>query len=140
MPLDIQEIKDEVSKGERGKKSILLWNAYEIAAEEHDLDYFKGILKTHEEQLVQELQEKAERDAKKAEKEAKKDAKKNKTDADGDVDMEGADGGSTKKKKAPTKKRKEPAGGEAEEEQKVCFTPHPILNIVPRPVSDFVRI
>lgn len=132
IPLDIQEIKDEVAKGERGKKSVALWNAYGIAAEEHELDHFKGILKSHEEQLVQELQEKAEREAKKAEEKAEREAKKaeekankearkKKVDADGDTTM---DGTGSAKKKAASKKRKE-TSGEAEEEQKVssprCF-------------------
>lgn len=123
VPLDIQDIKDEVAKGERGKRTVALWSAYEIAAEEHDLDHFKEILKKHEEQLVQELQAKAERDAKKAEKDAKKEAKKSKADADGDVEMEDAEDGGAKKKKTPSKKRKEPASGDAEDELKVCLPP-----------------
>lgn len=112
-----------MASGERGKRTVKLWEAYQIAAQEHDLDHFKTMLKNHEEQVIQEAQAQAERDAakkeKEAEKAARKEARKSKGDAE-DVEM-GNTEESAKKKKTPSKKRKEPADGEVEDDQKVSL-------------------
>lgn len=113
--LDPDECKDK----QQGKMSKTLFAAYQIAAEGHDLDYFKQILKdfqeeqrAFEEEQAKKDAEKAEADAKKAEKaaetketagvekEKKKKARKSKGGDDEDVAMEDAE--ETK----PSKKRK----------------------------------
>jgi hypothetical protein len=108
VPLDVTEIKEVVEKGEQGKKTKALWEAYKIASEEHDLDHFKGLLKTHEALVRAEEQRLAEEEAKRL---AKKDKKKSKTDADGDVEM--GDGEEPAAKKKPSKKRKKEDDGDA---------------------------
>jgi hypothetical protein len=108
--LDMDELKEIVAKNDPGKKTKALWNAYVVASENHDLEYFKQMLKDHEDRMRDEeirLEEEARNaeeaaEAKRLEKEQNK-SKKAKTDADGDVVMgDGADG----EKKKPSKKRK----------------------------------
>lgn len=107
---------EECQGKQQGKLSKALFSAYQIAAEGHDLDYYKQILKDfQEEQRVYEEEqakleaEQAEADAKKAEttnapeadgKEKKKKARKSKGGADEDIEM--ADAEQIK----PSKKRK----------------------------------
>ena len=43
-PLDLDEVKQMVEKGEQGNKTNALWQAYKVAAEGHDLLYFKNML------------------------------------------------------------------------------------------------
>lgn len=96
-PLDPAECKDVSEKG----KAKPLIAAYKIAAEGHDLGYFKNLLADHQAALQQEIDEreaqKAAKAAAKAEK-AKKSKRKSKG-ADTDVDMEDADKKSSKKRK-----------------------------------------
>ena len=50
MPLDVDEVKDTVERGDQGKKSKALWSAYQVGAEGHDLQWFKDLLEEHESQ------------------------------------------------------------------------------------------
>lgn len=101
-----------------------LYAAHQLAAEKHDLDYFKQILKSFMEQRAADLQAKeAAKEAAKAAKKASKTKKQSKAAAqeDGDIEMadapaeadsEGAEAAGDKPKKS--KKRK------AEEDGLVC--------------------
>lgn len=117
--LDLDAIKTEVATGDRGKKSHALFGAYEVAAEEHDLKWFKDMLIQHEnsERLrrEEEIRLEAERKEKEIEKEEKRKAKLTKAakDGDGDVAMDDAD---APKKKAD-KKRKKSSGDAGDEDQ-----------------------
>jgi len=96
-----------------------LWEAYKVAAENHDLSYFKNMLREHEERRLQLEQEEAEREAKKAAKEAKKKSKE--AAADDDVDMDDADeGGEGVKAPKSSKKRKKVVDSDGER-TKVSF-------------------
>jgi len=116
-PLHTDEVKDV----EQGKKPKQLWGAYEVAAEGHDLQYFKDLLAQHEVDMREEAaaaEAAAEEKAAKAEK--KKSAKKSKAtvsdddtemmddDADPEAEEEGA------KKPKSTKKRKKDAESDGE--------------------------
>jgi hypothetical protein len=123
MPLDVDDVKDTVEKGDQGKKSKALWSAYQVAAEGHDLQWFKSLLEDHESQrkAAEEASIAAEeaRIAAEEEKKTKKEKKqKAKTDKDGDVEMEGAENEDGEKKKVTKKRKKEE--GEADT-PKVCF-------------------
>ena len=112
-PLDPAECKDVSEKN----KSKLLIGAYKVAAEGHDLQYFKNLLSDHQAALQQEVEEReaeeAAKAAAKAEKETKKDKRKSKG-AETDVDMEDAEAG---KKSKVTKKRKKDAEPDVEPEK-----------------------
>jgi hypothetical protein len=103
--LDLDEIKDIVARGDQGKKSKNLWEAYEIAAENYELQHFRDMLNEHdklqqEEQAIQ-LAKEEEKQEKQAKREKK--AKAKAADADGDVDMGDSD---APPKKKPSNKRK----------------------------------
>lgn len=84
--------------------SIALYAAHQLAAENHDLDYFKNLLREFEEARVEEA---AAKEAAKAAKTPKK-GKKSKeiTDEADDEDVEMADAEEAEKKPKATKKRK----------------------------------
>ncbi|KAL1603586.1 hypothetical protein SLS60_005174 [Paraconiothyrium brasiliense] len=132
IPFHLDEIKKEVESGNSTKKNKQLWEAYEIAAEGHDLSYFKDIL-VHHEQAVQEdeLAKEAKREEK-AEKAAKKAAKRKSTAAAEEEDVEMGDADDTAaasaKKAKPTKKRKKEADSEGDEE-KPAKTPKTTLKL-----------
>lgn len=100
---------------EKGKSKSLL-EAYKVAAEGHDLEYFKNMLEQHAAAIREDEEA---REAKEAEKAEKADRKKRKSDAklakSDDVDMEDAD--SSPKKSS--KKRKKDAESDDEETEKV---------------------
>ncbi|KAL5362615.1 hypothetical protein BJX96DRAFT_154248 [Aspergillus floccosus] len=117
-PIDAAACK-EVSPKNKGK---LLLAAYAVAAEGHDLQYFKELLADHQRALEQEEEEREAQAAAKAAAKAEKDAKKNKRKSmeiadDEDVDMEDAD---TAKKSKSSKKRKKDA---EDEDEKPAKTP-----------------
>ncbi|RHZ72627.1 hypothetical protein CDV55_107711 [Aspergillus turcosus] len=122
-PLDPASCKDVPEKG----KSKLLLAAYAVAAEGHDLQYFKDLLADHQRALQQELEEQeaqqAAKEAAKAEREAKKNKRKSMDIVDDleDIDLEDAD---EPKKAKTSKKRKKDAetDGEAEKPAKTPKT------------------
>lgn len=100
--------------------------AYKVAAEGHDLQYFKNLLADHQRAIQQEIEEReaaaAEKAAQKAQKEAakkeEKDKKKKRKSVAAeseDVEMADADDGDKKPKSA--KKRKKDAESDAEGEK-----------------------
>ncbi|KAJ5816935.1 hypothetical protein N7447_009168 [Penicillium robsamsonii] len=113
-PLDPAECKNISEKN----KTKSLINAYKVASEGHNLQYFKKLLNDHQAAIDQEEAEfeaqEAEKAAAKAAKEAKKGKRKSKG-AETDIEMEDAD--DSKKSKAPSKKRKKDAETDAEAEK-----------------------
>jgi len=113
-PITPEECKDAPEKG----KAKSLIEAYKIAAEGHDLQYYKDMLDEHKALVKQEDEARAEREAKKANK-AKRKSGANPTAAadDGTDDMEIDDEGETLKPKS--KKRKKDADSDGEEKVKI---------------------
>jgi hypothetical protein len=120
--LDIEEVKKQVEAGNTQKKKKALWEAYEVAAEEHDLQWFKDMLEGHEKALQVDAEEKAANAAKKQEKKEKKNRKSIAVEESEDVEMEDADdmGSTPAKKPKQSKKRKKDVESEGESE-KVCL-------------------
>ncbi|KAF1975772.1 hypothetical protein BU23DRAFT_67437 [Bimuria novae-zelandiae CBS 107.79] len=120
LPFDIEAIKKDVEAGNNAKKSKALWDAYVIAAEGHDLQYFKDLLINHEKALADdELVQETKREEK-AEKVKKAAKRKSTAGVEGeDVEMEDADdtAAPSAKKAKPSKKRKKEAGSEGDEEK-----------------------
>ncbi|KAJ5857679.1 hypothetical protein N7455_008573 [Penicillium solitum] len=113
-PLDPAECKNISEKN----KSKSLVNAYKVASEGHNLQYFKKLLNEHQAAIDQEEAEFEAQEAEKAAAKAAKDAKKGKRKSKGaetDVEMEDAD--DSKKSKAPSKKRKKDVETDAEAEK-----------------------
>lgn len=111
-PLDTNTCKDTTEKG----KSKPLLAAYEKAAEQHGLDYFKDMLADHQKAVKEDLEAQAERDAKKAHKSKRKSTDVTIEDADDmDVDDE-AEG-----PKPKSKKRKKEFDSDGDEKVMLCF-------------------
>ncbi|KAI6820989.1 hypothetical protein KC340_g13320 [Hortaea werneckii] len=123
-PLDPEQCKEKP----KGKMTKALSSAYELAVENHDLQYYKDELKRFQEEHQQYLESVAEAEAeaervaeekakaaeeaaKEEEKKPKKKARKSK-DADEDVEMDDAEAPKS------TKKRKKDADSEAENKPK----------------------
>lgn len=108
MPLEVDDIKRTVETGDSGKKTKALWEAYQIAAEQHDLNYFKEMLVEHEKRVIQEQRDFEEKQAKKDTEEVKKPKQKRKSETTiaEDTEMEDAGGDEDQKKSKKTNKRK----------------------------------
>jgi hypothetical protein len=111
-PLKPEECADVSPKS----KSKQLVEAYKIAAEGHDLAFFKNMLGEHEAAIQQDIEAKEAKEAEKAEKAAKK-KRKSEVKADDDVDMEDADDAEPKKS---SKKRKKEVDEDDEDEKVSC--------------------
>ncbi|KAJ5566232.1 hypothetical protein N7535_007870 [Penicillium sp. DV-2018c] len=110
-PLDPAECKDVSEKN----KSKPLLNAYKVASEGHDLQYFKDLLNEHQAAIDQEEAELEAQEAEKAAAKAAKEAKKGKRKSKGaETDIEMEDANDSKKAKAPSKKRKKEAETDVE--------------------------
>lgn len=126
----MDDVKELVANRDPSDKKFSkdLWGAYEVAAEEHDLDYFKGMLVEHEKTLIQLREEEAEKELKKAQA-AEKKAKRKSTvpaDAEGDVTMDDGASEEAPKKTKKTAKRKLEKDEEADAEDKVIAI-HPMI-------------
>ncbi|KAL5337836.1 hypothetical protein BJX70DRAFT_224726 [Aspergillus crustosus] len=116
-PLDPTTCKEVSEKG----KAKALVAAYHVAAENHDLAYFKDLLTDHQHAIEQEEEERDAQAAAKAAAKAEKDAKKNKRksmEIHDDVDME--DAAESKQPKSSKKRKKE---AETEGDEKPAKTP-----------------
>lgn len=139
---DVESIKKDLEGDNRGKKSLALWNAYQVAAQEHDLEWYKNMLVQHEKEVIELMEAEAkaetERNEKMREKEEKKKARLSKSgkDGEGDVDMEGA-GGAAPKKKVERKRKK--SVGDAGDEDKVRLDPTPPTVWIAVALSDWER-
>lgn len=109
-------MKKEVADGNNTKKKKALWDAYLIAAEQHDLAYFKEMLQKHEAALQEETTKLEQDEAEKQEKKEKAAKRKSIATADEDVEMEdAADDGTVSAKKAKvSKKRKKETDSDGE--------------------------
>jgi hypothetical protein len=101
-----------------------LWEAYQIAAEGHDLAHFKQVLASHEAAMQEDLEQREQKEQDKKEKKEKS-AKRKSTAAveSEDIDMDEAGDDATTpagKKAKATKKRKKSDESDGENE-KVCF-------------------
>ncbi|KIV84314.1 hypothetical protein, variant [Exophiala sideris] len=115
VPLNPEDCKDVPEKG----KSKSLLAAFAVAAEGHDLQYFKDMLNDHAAAMQADIDAKEAREAEKA---VKADKKKRKSDAKvetEDVEMEDADAAPKKS----SKKRKKEADSDDEESEKPAKTP-----------------
>ncbi|PGG97023.1 hypothetical protein GX51_07522 [Blastomyces parvus] len=108
-PLDPESCKDVNEKG----KTKGLVEAYRVAAENHDLQYFKDMLADHQRALEQDQEEREARAAAKAAKQEKK--KRKSMDVADDQEEEAADTGAEKRKS--TKKRKKDVETDAESDK-----------------------
>ncbi|EKG22034.1 PWWP domain-containing protein [Macrophomina phaseolina MS6] len=127
-PLNLDDVKAAVDKDEQGKKAKNLWEAWKVAAQGNDLDYFKKLLMDHEKAMAEDAEERAAKEAEKAEKAAKKAKRKSKGGEDEDVEMEDAAGSSDSASKKSAKKRKKDADAEADGE-KPAKTPKTKLKV-----------
>lgn len=126
--LSLDEVRAAVEKDEQGKKAKNLWEAWKVAAEGHDLEYFKQLLMDHEKAMAEDAEERAAKEAEKAEKAAKKAKRKSKGSEEEDVEMEDAAGSSDSTSKKSAKKRKKDADAEADGE-KPAKTPKTKLKV-----------
>jgi hypothetical protein len=115
-PFDIEEVKKDVESGNQGKKSKQLWEAYQIAAEGHDLAHFKDMLAAHESAMQEDVEQKEQKKKEKAEKSAKR--KSTAPDDSEDVEMgEAGDDATPAKKAKVSKKRKKDDQSDGETEK-----------------------
>lgn len=119
MTFDIEEVKKDVESGNQAKKNKALWQAYQTAAEGHDLEYFKQMLSAHEAAMAEDLVQQEAKEQEKKEKAAKR--KSLPAGESEDIDMEDAGDDATpsaKKTKAKaTKKRKKEGESDGENEK-----------------------
>lgn len=107
-PTTPEECKEAIDK----PKAKALAEAYKVAAEGHDLEYFKGLLKDHEEALQEDRAEKAEKENKKAGKgKRKSDAVAQAADPD-DMEVDDEEAGDEKPKSKKRKKSLDTDGPE----------------------------
>lgn len=118
MNFDIEDVKKDVESGNQTKKNKALWQAYQTAAEGHDLEYFKQMLSAHEAALAEDLAQQETKEQEKKEKAAKR--KSQPAAESEDVDMEDAPASTKKTKAKATKKRKKDDESDGENE-KVCI-------------------
>lgn len=120
LTFDIEDVKRDVESGNQAKKNKALWEAYQIAAEGHDLAYFKQLLLAHEQAMQEDAEQREQKEIQKKEK-ADKAAKRKSTAADesNDVEMEDAqdDAAPSAKKAKGSKKRKKGDESDGENEK-----------------------
>ena len=111
-------VEDVKNFSEKSKAKALI-AAHHVAAEQHDLAYFKEMLRDHQRAMEEDQQAREARAAAKAEKADKKTKRKSVAAGDSDVSMEDADeeGGESKPKSNKKRKKAEDSDGETE---KVC--------------------
>ncbi|KAI4631519.1 uncharacterized protein J4E87_002224 [Alternaria ethzedia] len=118
LSFDIEEVKKDVESSNQGKKNKQLWEAYQIAAEGHDLAHFKEMLAAHESAMQEDVEQKEQKKKEKAEKSAKR--KSTAPDDSEDVEMgEAGDDAAPAKKAKATKKRKKDDQSDGENEKAV---------------------
>jgi hypothetical protein len=121
LAFDLEDVKKDVDSGNQAKKNKALWEAYQIAAEGHDLAHFKQVLASHEAAMQEDQEQREQKEQDKKEK-AEKSAKRKSTAAvdSEDVDMEDAGDDATApsaKKAKATKKRKKSDESDGETEK-----------------------
>jgi len=138
LDFDMEDVKKEIETGKQGKKSKALWEAYQVAAEGHDLNHFKQLLAAHESAMQEEIAKLEEKERLKKEK-AEKASKRKSVAAAGseDVDMEDAGENATPSaKKKATKKRKKSDESDGEiDNDKTPKTKLKLTNKTPKEAS-----
>jgi hypothetical protein len=121
LKFNLEDVKKEIEAGNMMKKNKSLGQAYEIAAEGHDLDYFKELLKNHEQALVHESERSAAKADVKAAKKEKAVKRKSSAAVDSeDIEMDDVDEAAPASKKKGTKRKKD---DDSDGEQgKVCLS------------------
>lgn len=120
---ELSNLDPEDCKGfpEKGKTKSLI-QAYHVAAEGHDLEYFKEMLRDHQKAMQEDQDRRDAREAAKAEKseraEKKKKRKSEVADEHEDVDMDDDDNGEEQQPaKKSSKKRKKEVETDGEDEK-----------------------
>lgn len=135
LPFDIDDVKKDVDTGNQAKKNKALWEAYHIAAQGHDLAWFKEMLAAHETAMQEDLEQREQKELQKKEKSTKRKS----TAADGSEDVEGEDAGEdaapSAKKAKVTKKRKKEGDSDGEKE-KPAKTPKTKLKLTTKTPKD----
>ncbi|KAH3989412.1 hypothetical protein HBI56_093920 [Parastagonospora nodorum] len=140
LTFNLEDVKKDVEEGNSNKKNKALWEAWQIAAEGHDLAHFKQVLASHEAALAEDNQQKEQKELEKKEK-AEKSAKRKSTAAAGSDDVEMADGDdaaapSAKKAKASKKRKKgEESDGENDKPAKTPKTKLKLTTKTPKDAS-----
>ncbi|OQV01520.1 PWWP domain-containing protein isoform 2 [Cladophialophora immunda] len=117
-PLTPEDCKDVTEKG----KAKALLAAYKVAAEGHDLQFFKTMLDEHAAALQADIDAKEAREAEKVAKAEKKKKRKSEAKAEADdAEMEDADADVEPKKSS--KKRKKEVDEDEDEDEKPAKTP-----------------
>ncbi|KAF1946205.1 PWWP domain-containing protein [Clathrospora elynae] len=119
LPFDIEDVKKDVESGNQAKKSKALSEAYQTAAEGHELSYFKEVLQAHDHAMQEDNNLRDQKEMQKKEKAAKR--KSTVADESEDVEMEdaGDDAAPSAKKAKATKKRKKEDESNGENEKPV---------------------
>ncbi|EUC47668.1 hypothetical protein COCMIDRAFT_3460 [Bipolaris oryzae ATCC 44560] len=116
LPFDLEEVKKDVETGNQGKRNKALWEAYQIAAEGHDLAYFKEMLSAHESAMQEDLEQKEQKEQQKKEKAEKASRRKSTvaaTSETADAEDTGDAAASVKKSKI-AKRRKNDSDSDGE--------------------------
>ncbi|KAH7076495.1 hypothetical protein BKA63DRAFT_564884 [Paraphoma chrysanthemicola] len=139
LTFDLEDVKKDVESGNQNKKNKALWEAYQIAAEGHDLAHFKEVLQAHETAMAVDAEQRELKEIEKKEKAEKSAKRKSVAAADSDdVEMEdaGDDATATGTKKAKgTKKRKKTDESDGENE-KPAKTPKTKLKLTTKTPKD----
>ncbi|OCK83847.1 hypothetical protein K432DRAFT_162271 [Lepidopterella palustris CBS 459.81] len=137
-PLDVEEVKQAVKENNQGKKTKALWEAYHVAAEEHDLQWFKAMLLEHDKAIAADIEEKAAAEAKKQEKKEKSRRKSTAVEENEDIEMNDVDedGDLPPTKAKASKKRKKDTDSDGETEKQPAKTPKTKLKITNKTPKD----
>ncbi|CAO2656959.1 Nn.00g057620.m01.CDS01 [Neocucurbitaria sp. VM-36] len=138
LTFDIDEVKKDVEAKNQAKKNKALWEAYQIAAEGHDLSHFKQMLLAHEQALQEDAEQREQKELQKKEK-AEKAAKRKSTAADSpeDVEMEDAgDGAAPSAKKANSSKKRKKTDESDGDNDKPAKTPKTKLKLTTKTPKD----
>lgn len=123
LPFDLEEVKKDVETGNQGKRNKALWEAYQIAAEGHDLAYFKEMLSAHESAMQEDLEQKEQKEQQKKEKAEKASRRKSTAAATSETaDVEDTGDVAASAKKTKTAKKRKNDGESDGESGKVCIT------------------
>lgn len=141
LEFDLAQVKKDVEEDNQKGKKKALWEAYQVAAEGHDLEHFKELLKLHEQAMQEDLEQREQKEIQKKEK-AEKAAKRKSTaavDDSDDVEMqdvEDAVAPSAKKAKGSKKRKKgDESDGENEKPAKTPKTKLKLNNKTPKEAS-----
>lgn len=120
LEVDSDAVKNPVEKG----KSKTLLQAYKKAADNEDLDHFKGMLADHKKALEADLQEREELEKERAAKKAKKASRKSDAVVNEEDEMDIDEEAVTDKPKSKKRKKAEDSEDMDEKVKLPCFQVH----------------